>query len=423
MAPGSKFDSAKGETLALGSINAVLGATLLAIGGVDTDASAAPQSSIDVQPIMDARLRYETVEERTRKADALTLRLRGGVVAKAGNLSFLAEAEGTAAIATHYNAFPFALPGKEQWKPTRSVVPDPVNLELNRLQLEYRSKDKTITLGRQRINLDDQRWVGSVGWRQNEQTFDALRGQAKAGPFALDLAYAMAQRTIFGNNAGARTSYKGNFVFAGASAKSGWLEGKAFAYLLDYDEAFVLTNSSQTYGLILSAAIPVSERASLSVRGTYARQSDYASNPFDYSADYWSVDLGGQYAGLSVLGGLESLGSDNGRAVQTPMATLHKFNGWADKFLTTPATGLRDRHLSVSYKLANGRRLKDVIATVTHHRFESASGSVHYGDEWNTSLGMKLGRVGILAKFADYDARNFGEDTRKFWLQAEWSLK
>ena len=101
MAPGSKFDSAKGETLALGSINAVLGATLLAIGGVDTDASAAPQSSIDVQPIMDARLRYETVEERTRKADALTLRLRGGVVAKAGNLSFLAEAEGTAAIANH----------------------------------------------------------------------------------------------------------------------------------------------------------------------------------------------------------------------------------------------------------------------------------------------------------------------------------
>lgn len=409
--------------MAVGSINAVLGATILALAGAGAAASTSPANAIDVQPILDARLRYESVDEPVREADALTLRVRGGIAAKTGAFSFLAEAEGTSALINDYNAFPFALPGEEQWRPTRSVIPDPANLELNRLQLEYKAGEKVVTLGRQRINLDDQRWVGSVGWRQNEQTFDALRGQAKAGLVALDLTYAISQRTIFGNDARARTSYKGDFVFAGASAKSGHVEGKAFAYLLDYDEAFFLANSSQTYGLILSAVIPVHKRASISVRGSYARQSDYASNPFNYAADYWSIDLGGQYGGFAVLAGLESLGSDNGRAVQTPMATLHKFNGWADKFLTTPAAGLRDRYLSASYKLAGFRGIKDIAVNVTHHRFDSVAESSHYGDEWNASVGFKMKRVGLLAKFADYDARAFGDNTRKFWLQAEWSLR
>jgi hypothetical protein len=31
------------------------------------------------------------------------------------------------------------------------------------------------TVGRQAINLDNQRWVGSVDWRQNDQTLDAVR--------------------------------------------------------------------------------------------------------------------------------------------------------------------------------------------------------------------------------------------------------
>ena len=58
------------------------------------------------------------------------------------------------------------------------MVPDPENIELNCLQIAWQKNGNGIVLGRQRINLDDQRWVGSVGWRQNEQTFDAVRGTA-----------------------------------------------------------------------------------------------------------------------------------------------------------------------------------------------------------------------------------------------------
>src|SRR5690606_10108743 len=122
-------------------------------------------AGVQVKPILDTRLRYETVDQGDLDADALTLRLRAGAEATLNNWSLLAEGEGTIAIANDYNAFPFAV-DDDQRRPQHAVVADPRSLDFNRLQLRYKSKDLGITIGRQRINLDDQRWVGSVGWRQ-----------------------------------------------------------------------------------------------------------------------------------------------------------------------------------------------------------------------------------------------------------------
>jgi hypothetical protein len=409
--------------MALNLTKAVLG-TLLLFGccGTAQAADGASGDGLKVKPLIDARLRYENVDQPALDADALTFRLRAGAEATFGHFSFLAEAEGTAALVNDYNAFPFPLPGEEQWRPNHSVIADPMNIELNRLQLQYKADKTALTLGRQRINLDDQRWVGSVGWRQNEQTFDAIRGEATLGPVAADLTYSIKQRTIFGTDAGPRTALDGHFIFAGLSSKLGPVQGKLFAYLLDYDEDFFLTNSSQTYGLTLSTAVPIADKTKLSLRASYARQSDYAENPFDYASDYWSLEAGTTLAGFSITGGWEKLGSDSGRGLQTPMATLHKFNGWADLFLTTPTTGLEDAYVSVSRKFDKVKALPGLNATVAFHQFDSDVGNIEYGTEWDASLGFKLGRVALLAKFADYDARYFGVDTRKFWLQAEWAL-
>ena len=406
--------------MALDSTKALLGAFLL-IGGASAAHAAEPAGSgaFKIKPLLDARLRYENVDQPALDAEALSLRLRAGAEARVGRLSILAEAEGTADLVDHHNAFPFALPGEKQWRPSRAVIADPANIELNRLQFQYTGDQATVTLGRQRINLDDQRWVGSVGWRQNEQTFDAVRGEAKLGPVAADLTYAISQRTIFGTDAGPRTALDGDFVFAGLSSKLGPVEGKLFAYLLDYDERFVVANSSQTYGLTLSTAVPLGGKTKLSLRASYARQSDFAGNPFDYAADYWFFEAGTSVAGFSLTGGWEKLGSDNGRGLQTPMATLHKFNGWADVFLTTPARGLEDAYVSLGRKFDKFKGLNFAIA---FHQFDSAAGNVEYGTEWDASLGFKLGRAAFLAKFADYDAQDFGVDTRKFWLQAEWAF-
>ena len=381
----------------------------------------APETDrLQIKPILDARLRYESVDQVSLGADAITLRLRAGAEAKVGNLSLLAESEGTLAPVNNYNAFPFAI-NDSQRRTKFAVVSDPENVELNRLQLQYKSKAMSVTLGRQRINVDDQRWVGSVGWRQNEQTFDAIRGEATVRAVSADIAYAVSQRTIFGEDAGHRTAIGGDFLFAGIGAKVGPFQGKIFSYLIDYDETFALANSSQTYGGYLSAAFPVG-KASLTARASYARQSDYGGNPFDYLADYWSLEGGVKYSGFTLTAGWEQLGSDNGRGLQTPLATLHKFNGWADVFLTTPGTGLEDAYVSVSKNFDGVKLLPGLNANIAFHQFDSAKGDIEYGTEWDASTGFKVGKVGLLVKYANYQARDFGADTEKFWLQAEWSL-
>jgi hypothetical protein len=405
----------------------VVGAGALAALSLSAPAAAAEgekpseQGGIEIKPIIDTRLRYETVEQGSLDADAVTLRLRAGAEVKLSEWSVLAEGEGTVPIANNYNAFPFGVVD-DQRRTQYAVIADPRSLELNRLQLQYKSKNVGLTIGRQRINLDDQRWVGSVGWRQNEQTFDAVRGEATLGPINVDATYAIDQRTIFGSEAGQRTGLDGHFFFASIGSKVGPIQGKLFTYWLDYDESFFLTNSSQTFGGFLSGAIPIGKKTKLNLRASYARQSDYGDNPFNYGVDYWSFEAGSTLAGFNVAAGWEQLGSDDGVSLQTPMATLHKFNGWADLFLTTPKGGLEDAYVSIGRKFDGVKLVKGLNANLIFHQFDSADGDVEYGTEWDASVGFKVGKVGVLLKYADYDAVDFATDTRKFWLQAEWAF-
>ena len=409
----------KSNQLANGAI--ALSASLLSSEpAIAADTATAP-GKLQVNAIIDARLRYETVDQASLDADAVTLRLRAGAEAKLGSFSFLIEGEGTVAPVNDYNAFPFPV-ADNQRRSQYAVISDPENIELNRLQLRYKTESAALTLGRQRINLDDQRWVGSVGWRQNEQTFDAARGEGKLGPISVDLTYAISQRTIFGRDAGTRTDIDGNFIFAGVGSQLGPVHGKLFAYLLDCDEGFALPNSSQTYGGFVSGAVPLGKSTKLTLRASYARQSDYGRNPFNYSADYWSFEGATKIAGFNVTGGWEKLGSDNGRGLQTPLATLHKFNGWADLFLTTPPNGLQDAYLSIGRTFAKVKLLPGLNANIAFHQFDSAKRNLEYGTEVDASAGFKVGKIGLLLKYADYNAKAFGADTRKLWLQAEWAF-
>ena len=119
-------------------------------------------------------MRAEFVDQTplAEDADAATLRLRAGFESgKAWNTTLLAEGEFVTPFDGDYRADPA--------RATRTafpVVADPESYEVNRLQLTNTAlPGTTLTLGRQRIVLDDHRFVGNVGWRQNEQTFDAVR--------------------------------------------------------------------------------------------------------------------------------------------------------------------------------------------------------------------------------------------------------
>lgn len=388
-------------------------------------ASPALADPVKFKPLADARLRYEGVDQDglPRDASAITARLRGGFEATSGDWSLLAEGEGTLSIEKQYND---GLNGKTAFP----IVADPENIELNRLQVQYRGIPKTlITAGRQRINLDDQRFVGSVGWRQNEQTFDAARIEWTGLPkFKADLIYAWSDRTIWGvDGFGSRQqavrgdNFFGNFAYA---TPYGTLTG--FAYLVDQDEAVIsgFRLSSQSYGLRFAGATPLSPKVKLNYAASYARQSDYHRNPNDYSADYWLIDGSLDVDGFKLGGGYEVLGADAGMALtsfQTPLATLHKFQGWADKFLTTPPNGIRDLYGSLGYSMKELFGMDLVSLQAVYHRFDSDRLDQHYGDEIDLLVSAKFRkRFTITAKYADYDAKAFATDTQKLWLQLEW---
>lgn len=386
---------------------------------------SAPAAAQAIKPVVDVRVRYENVNQEgfAVDANALTARARAGAELRTGDWSMVGEVETTVALDDRYDSGVNA-------KTRYPLVADPNNVELNRLQLQYRGiPDTRITIGRQRINLDDQRFVGSVGWRQNEQTFDAVRVETRVAPkLEVDLTYAWSDRTIWGiDGRGARQQAIGGdnfFAHFGWTNPLGTLTG--FAYLVDQDEAAVQNYqlSSQTYGIRLAGGRYFGRGASLNYALSYARQSNYHRNPNDYSADYAIAEAALSVSGFAVGLAYERLGADRGlpfTSFQTPLATLHKFQGWADKFTVTPPDGVEDLYASAGYARKRLFGFDSVSAMVVHHRFRSARFDLRYGNEWDAQLTAKRGRWTVTAKAASYDAIAFATDTRKLWLQLEWA--
>ena len=397
----------------------IMAAALLATAG---PACADP---ILLKPLVDLRVRYEhdVQDGLPEKSTALTARLRAGVSAASGSLSALVEAQGTTALIDHYYD---GLEGAA----TRPLINDPQNVALYRAQLQYHTKDLTITAGRQRIVLDDERFVGNVGFRQNGQTFDAVRTEwTPIKGLKADVSYVWSVRTIWGiDGHGARQqAVSGDNVLANLSYATPIGTVTGFAYLVDQDEAAVqaFRLSSQTYGARVAGSRALAKGVKLSWQASYATQSDYRNNPNNYRADYYLVDAGLDVGSWKLGGGYEVLGADKGVALtsfQTPLATLFKFQGWADKFLTTPPNGVRDLYGSVGYGVKQIGPAKGVTLQAIYHRFTSDRLSQHQGNELDLLASAKFGKTLVSVRYADYDADTFATDTHKLWLQLDWIL-
>jgi hypothetical protein len=404
----------------------------------------AAAQAVKIKPIVDARLRYEGVEQQglAHDADALTFRARVGAEATEGPFSVLVEGEGTLALNESYFS------GVNR-KTTYPIVADPETVEINRIQLQYKGKGFTFTGGRQRINLDDQRFVGGVAWRQNEQTFDAARVEwSPIKDFKLDVVYSWSVRTIWGVDGGQRgftnrpQAMGGDDIFVNTSYKTPYGLLTGFFYRIDEDEAVVALrrNSSNTYGLRFAGSRPLSKTVKWNYILSYAHQQDNGTNPLDYSADYFLAEGGLDIGAWKLGAGVEQLGADRtvftkatnarfaaGFAFMTPFATLHKFNGWADKFLTTPAQGITDYYGSIGYGWKKVGPFDSIAATAMYHKFNSDIASIHYGDELNLQVIAKMKKYTFLAKYADYQRKGIASyagdaDTKKLWLSVEWAF-
>lgn len=398
-------------------------ALALAAAGADaadpTPAPAAPTSFYDAitggKAHLDFRYRFETVDQEpfSKDANASTLRSRVNYqTADWKGLSAFVEADNISVIGDDegYNSTTNGVTD-------RPTVVDPEGTEINQSYLQYKAGSFTGLLGRQRIVLDNQRFIGNVGWRQNEQTYDSVTLKSSAlAKTQLQYSYLQNVNRISGPDEGSQpANYHGDSHVLNGKVDLGSLGGlTGFAYLLDFDNALAL--SSSTYGLHWAGTHEFANKSKANWIASYARQTEYADNPNDYSADYYLLEAGFGMKGFGVKAGYEVLGGDTvpNHAFQTPLATLHAFQGWADKFLTTPAGGVEDLYLGGT---ANFGAL---ALQLVWHDFQAEAFGQDYGSEWNASAGYKFGskkNYEALLKFADYQADDFATDTTKIWLQ------
>ncbi len=391
-------------------------------GGVTTGADFGPIGGAigETKPIIDTRLRFEDVDQEpmAEQAEALTLRARLGFeTGKAWNTSLLAEGEFVWPWVSDYNS---TINGKTQYP----VIADPESYEFNRLLLTNTSiPQTTITLGRQRINLDDQRFVGNVGWRQNEQTFDALRVVNKSiTNLTFDVTYLDQVNRVFSKES-PQGRYEGDSFLANASYQFPIGKLTAFGYWLEFDPIpdvpAAVRDSSQTYGLRFAGEQPLN-KLKLAYAASYATQQQYSDNPLNFDNDYYLLELTGTYRQYYVGLGWEVLGGNGVKGFTTPLATLHKFQGWTDKFLTTPVDGIEDMYLNAGFTLKGVGPLDTLGMQAGWHDYQAERTSQDYGSEIDLQLQAKWKRFTGILKYADYSADGLFTDTSKFWVQVEY---
>jgi hypothetical protein len=380
---------------------------------------------------LNARLRFEYADQEggTPPAHAYTLRTRFGYTT-APLYGFQAMLEGENITAFDKGSY---APGPGSAVP-KDVVADPTGTEINQAWLAYSNTNYMVSVkgGRQAINLDNARFVGDVGWRQNQQTFDAAG--AKYSPIkGLDLSYNYVWRVnrIFGNDGtlGAATSNfdSDSHLINAAYTYSPLFKVVGYGYLLDLKTERGAApgnaaNSSATYGAYVSGVYTFDKasKGTVSYRAEYAYQSDYADSALNYDTSYYLADLGATYGIFNAGVGYEGLGSENAVGFKAPLATLHAFNGWADVFLNTPAGGLKDLYLSVGAMLPGSVPVKAI-----YHKFDAETGGADFGQEFDLVASRKFGKNWtVLAKYAYYDGKDAPSafDKQVFWGQVEFNF-
>jgi hypothetical protein len=361
------------------------------------------------------RWRLENVDQDPLPHDATAIPLRARINFHTADLN------GFSAKAEFDYVFDFGVDnyraggGNQPDPPGYPIIADPGGEDLNQLFLQYKGQVGQLRLGRQRIIYDNARFIGNVGWRQNEQTYDSFSYDYGAGD-ALQVQYAYVDNVnrIFGDevNAGdhSQNTHLVNLSFTFDNA------AKLTGYYYDIDNEDVAGLSNVTYGVRFSGKTS-NDGPKFGYTLEYASQKENADNPIDYSADYWRADLSLGFNWATVYAGYEVLGGDSklpGQAFRTPLATLHAFNGWADKFLITPGAGLNDVFIGAKGKLGKWKW------NVLYHDFSAQSGSADFGTEFDGVISRKFkDHFGILFKAASFktDSPPAYWDTTKFWVQ------
>ena len=407
----------------VGIILAVLVLTSIcprAIAAEDAEAGSLKDALFGGKVDFNLRARIEIADQDTKNTSkALTERIRLGYGSKPYNgLSFYLDFEDIrSANDDLYNAA--GLNGRGD----KTVVADPEDTELNQAFVKYDWKDASTQIigGRQRIKLDDDRFIGNVGWRQNEQTFDAVTFKSALDEgVSLLYSFVWDVNRIFGPDSDRDFKSQSHLINLSID---GTPVGKVvvFGYLLDLDNDFAgqtgaFASSSDTIGVRLTGKKDLDGDLALAYILSIAHQVDAGDNPTDYEARYYLIEGKLVHKAGHVGAAYEVLGSDQGMiGFSTPLATGHKFNGWADVFLDTPKEGLQDIYIYAGTKLPG-----DIVGKVIYHWFNTEEGGGDLGEELDVVLKKVLSKnTTALAKVAYFDGDGL-DDRYKFWFQVEF---
>jgi hypothetical protein len=370
---------------------------------------------------MDIRTRYETVDQDgiDDKAKGLTVRTRLGY-----ETGELLATKAYVEMEDVRVAF-----GVDDYAPETAgypIIADPRSTELNQAYLSIKPLEGLeIKPGRQRLILDNARFVGNVGWRQNEQTFDALTVNYGIAGFGLTASYITQVNGIvphFDASDAEDTLLNLSYNFDGI--------GKLSVYNYAIDQTGATPNPATGNPIDLDMDTSGVRFAGKTGKDmTFHYTAEFATqdnNLNDKSADYLFGEFGIGFKPVTLFVGYELLGSDEGTyGFQTPLATKHAFNGWADKFLVTPNAGLQDSYIKAVAK-AWGIKF---VAVYHQYTADDASQVADKDDALGSEVNLlavkafdKKYKVGL--KYAAYSAEDNDlsaslTDTDKLWLWGE----
>ncbi|MFA7386185.1 MAG: alginate export family protein [Thiohalobacteraceae bacterium] len=413
----------------IGAVGLLVGSSVAA---ADPAAATVPEADSLVAALKQGtaygqlRPRYEFVDQEgvDEEAHAFTLRTRLGYQT-AGWQRFSAVLEFEDVRAFGDEKFNSTVNGHTRYP----IVLDPESTEVNQAYIDYAGLAETkVRLGRQYILLDNERFVGPVGWRQNSVSMDSVSLTNTALPDTKAFyAYVDNVNRLFGEDHPTQSdwdmsSHLVNVAYSGLR----FADLVGYGYFLDFEDPASEALSTRTLGVRLDGAHALADDLKLLYTAEYADQRDHADGrPGD--ADYYWLTLGVDFKGLTVKLNQERLGGDGTYSFSTPLATVHAHNGWADKFLATPVDGLVDTSLEFGGSLA-GFKLAAIF-----HDFQSDHDNYDYGQEWNLLAVRPINKhLKVAAKYADYSgdgnatnlARNaaLGSDVQKFWLMADFTF-
>ncbi|MCB4746946.1 MAG: alginate export family protein [Sulfurovum sp.] len=329
------------------------------------------------------RPRYESVDvpnNGKEKAGASTNRLQLGVqidLPQIKGLSTYFEGTNVSGLGNYWDLSTSTRDEMQFYQ----VVADPAQTRITQAYIDYAFGKTLIRAGRQGVNIDNQRFVGTVNWRQMPQTYDAV---------------AVIDNSIKNLNLLAAYVGKVNTIFDKESVKpvkSGFSTASVILHaayrltptltLTAYD--YLIKDITDTYGIAVTGNInegPIK----LNYRLEYAHQTNPTlTTPDKITTDVINTNYHNIQANLNINHGFligvqhEVLEEDKegmSAPFKTPLATLHAHNGWADIFLATPDDGLVDMNGMIGYK-SNEFGLAKVI----YHTFSSNMAGENYGTE------------------------------------------